>query len=206
MLASHATSQAAHLLRVQSEVSAIRPPLQGIESVLVGVQERFDNLGNGLDARLQKLETLVAATAQLLADNQIVARGAQEVGADSKASQRLPSRLTTRCRSHPRLPPAVSLQGQRLLRRYAMQLTFGRTLRASHRPRCVPASRPRTTRRRHRSWGRASSVRALLARLSDVRTASGASSSSRLKRLLNSMFPDAQWLQCHGRTEPERFV
>ncbi|KAL2139809.1 hypothetical protein VTI28DRAFT_4664 [Corynascus sepedonium] len=72
MLASHVTSQAADLLRVQSEVSAIGVPLRSIHSALSVFETRFENLGNGLDARLQKLETLVGATTQLLADNQIV--------------------------------------------------------------------------------------------------------------------------------------
>lgn len=94
-LASHATSQAADLLRVQSEVSAIRAPLQSIHSALSGFETRFENLGTGLDARLQKLETLVVATTQLLADNQIVTRDRQEVDGISDISQRIPLRLTT---------------------------------------------------------------------------------------------------------------
>ncbi|KAH6838338.1 hypothetical protein B0I37DRAFT_316861 [Chaetomium sp. MPI-CAGE-AT-0009] len=78
-LASHATSQASSLLLLRSEVSAINAPLQNIYGALFGFERRFENLESGFDTRLEKLENLVAAVAQLPGHNPTVAGYAQEL-------------------------------------------------------------------------------------------------------------------------------
>jgi hypothetical protein len=88
-VASRATSHASSLLLLQSEVSAINAPLQSIHGALFGFEARFENLENGFDTRLEKLENLVAAATQLLGHNRTVTGHPQEVSSQRTLSHGL---------------------------------------------------------------------------------------------------------------------